>query len=86
MNPDLLALYPNPNNGTFILEVNSSTDEPDAYTIAIISLSGRTIYSCQASLPETRMEIDITSFQGGNYIVTATSNGKVASAKQFVKL
>ncbi len=85
INPDLLALYPNPNDGNFILEVNHSQGENAAYTISVISLSGRTVYSHLTDQSEPRMEIDISDSPGGNYVVMAVSGGKVLSSRQFVK-
>jgi uncharacterized repeat protein (TIGR02059 family) len=85
LNPDLLAIYPNPNNGNFMLEVNPSSQENDVYTITIISLSGRTVFNYQTTQAESRMEIDISDSPGGNYIVMAASDGKVLSSRQFVK-
>ena len=83
-NPDMLAIYPNPNNGKFILEVDPSSQENDVYTISVISLSGRTVCSYQTNQAETRLEIDISDSPGGNYIVFS-SDGKVVASKQFVK-
>jgi len=83
-NPDMLAIYPNPNNGKFILEVDPSSQENDVYTISVISLSGRTVCSYQTNQAESRLEIDISDSPGGNYIVFS-SDGKVVASKQFVK-
>ena len=84
-NPDVLALYPNPNDGNFILEVSPPDAENAVYSISIISLSGRTVYSYLTDQSELRMGIDISDSPGGNYIVMAISGGKVVSSRQFVK-
>jgi len=85
LNPDLLALYPNPNDGSFIVEVNPSAEEDYIYTLSVISFSGRTVFSHKINQAEPRMEIDISDSPGGNYIIIASSEGKVMSSRQFVK-
>lgn len=85
-NPDLIKVYPNPNHGVFSLEVNPPENDLDIYDIAVVSLSGSTVYSYLASSAETARAIDISNSPGGNYIVMVSSGGRVISSKQFIKL
>ncbi len=84
--PDLITLYPNPNHGTFYIEMSRPVDEADFYDISIVSITGRAVCSFIASSFEVDHAIDISDSPGGNYIIMVSSRGRVVSSRQFVKL
>jgi hypothetical protein len=85
-NTDLITLYPNPNHGTFYIDMDIPKDDADVYDISVISLNGKTVCSFLAPSSEVNHTIDIADSPGGNYIVMVSSRGRVLSSRQFVKL
>ena len=85
-NPDLIALYPNPNYGTFTVDLTNLPEDVEPYTISLVSLSGMTIQSERSEVAEYNKYYDITDSPGGNYVIMISLRGQVISARQFVKL
>ena len=81
-----ISVYPNPNHGTLTVEFTASTEASDYYTISIVNHTGRIIYSETASVSENIRSIDISDSPGGNYIVYISSDGKILSSKQLLKI
>ncbi|AYN04664.1 endonuclease [Flavobacterium sp. 140616W15] len=65
-----IVLYPNPSNGNFNINFNSS-DTP--YTIEIVSISGQKVYKKQATTQEA---ISISNLPKGLYIIKVTNKEK----------
>ena len=82
---DYINLYPNPNQGIFTLQL-SPQEEEAVFTVNILNMSGKTVYSASASAAEVTRVIDISGSPGGNYLVMLSSQGKIISSKQFIKL
>jgi uncharacterized repeat protein (TIGR02059 family) len=83
--PDLINLYPNPNNGYFTIDLNSLTEYDGQATVAIVNLSGKTVYSDFIASEETSRHIDISNSLSGNYIIIITRHDRILSTKQFIK-
>jgi len=83
--PDLMKLYPNPNNGKFAFDLNLQSEEDKQIIVNIFSLSGRTVYSHMMASTETTAQIDISGSQAGNYIITVSDGSRILSTKQFIK-
>ena len=83
--PDLINLYPNPNNGYFTIDMNSLAEYDGQATVAIVNLSGKTVYSDFIAREETSRQIDISNSFSGNYIIIITSQDRILSTKQFIK-
>lgn len=67
-----LSVYPNPNDGRFVIDLTLSTDEDQAATIRIVNMMGQTVYSEKALLLDglLRKEISIDhSVAKGMYLV-----------------
>ncbi len=85
-NPDLITLYPNPNYGTFTVDLTNLPEDEEPYTISLVSLSGMTIRSELSEAEEVNKYFDISDLPGGNYVIMISLRGQVISAKQFIKL
>ncbi len=85
-NPDLITLYPNPNYGTFTVDLTNLLEDDEPFTISIVSFSGTTVHSEFAESGEGNKNFDISESPGGNYFIMISLRGQVISARQFVKL
>jgi predicted GH43/DUF377 family glycosyl hydrolase len=74
-----LFIYPNPTNSFLIIE----SGYPNISEIEIISLNGQLIYTKE--LERTTLQIDLSSFQKGVYIITIMSKDFVTTRK-IIKL
>jgi len=83
--PDLINLYPNPNNGKFTIDLIASLEESEQLSVSIFSLSGRTVYRHMMASTERTKQIDISGSQAGNYIIAVYDGARILSTKQFIK-
>ena len=83
--PATFTLYPNPNNGYFTVDMNAIADYEEESTLAIVNLSGRTIYSDIISPGEAIRQIDISSLLSGNYILIVSSRDGIFTTRKFIK-
>ncbi len=83
--PDLINLYPSPNNGLFTVDMNAIADYDEETTLAIINLSGTTIYSDNVSPGESSRQIDISNSLSGNYILIITGRDGILTTRKFIK-
>ena len=83
--PDLINLYPNPNNGHFTVDMNSIAEYDEESALAIVNLQGRTIYRDNISPGESSRLIDITNSLSGNYILIITSRDGILATRNFIK-
>ena len=74
-----VQLYPNPNNGSFTLEINGNSGPA---TILITDLNGRVISSQVTS--ETTLSFDLTRYASGMYLVTVNAGGNTFYKKVVV--
>jgi len=77
-------LYPNPNNGHFSIDIESSFSD-QIKNISIISLSGRLISWDILKEQECYTEYSLSRIPPGVYIVKLVCNGSIMATKQFVK-
>jgi len=82
--PDLINLFPNPNNGRFSVEINPDT-EIEPTTVTIVNLAGKTVYSDIMAPEETSRDFDLSSMVPGNYIILVSGRDRILTAKQFAK-
>jgi len=83
--PDLINLYPNPNNGHFTVDMNEISEYDEESTLAIVSLTGKTVYKDVVSPGEATRQIDITNSLSGNYILIITSRDGILTTRKFIK-
>lgn len=70
-----LNVYPNPNNGTFVIELNNN----DVKTINITDVTGRVVYSVNTT--ETKQYININALANGIYFAQISTQGKTSTYK-----
>ena len=70
-----LNVYPNPNNGTFVIELNNN----DVKTINITDVTGRVVYSVNTT--ETTQYININALANGIYFAQISTQGKTSTYK-----
>lgn len=81
-NSSRLSLYPNPNNGSFVLQLNNMIEAMQS--VDIINSSGQTIQTFEANKGfEHKIEIDGKDLTPGIYVVTVRTN-KSALHQRFV--
>ena len=70
-----VAIFPNPNNGTFTVRVSDLVTDGQ---LTIVSLDGRRVFDQAITSSEMDVRLDIAA---GTYMVTVTSNGRVTTQK-----
>lgn len=83
--PDLINIYPNPNQGNFTFDVNLQSEGDKQLSVTIFNLSGRTVYKRIIADDERNAQIDISDTQAGNYILAISDGISILSTKQFIK-
>ncbi|HRH53761.1 MAG TPA: MopE-related protein [Chitinophagales bacterium] len=76
------SIYPNPNNGTFVMSLNSALSIQEA-TVQITNLLGEVVYSTVISASTTQLALSIPSPAAGIYTATIIS-GDTHTQLQFV--
>jgi hypothetical protein len=74
------VIYPNPNNGNFIIKIDNPTNE---VSIAIFDLIGNLIKTIEATSSEQLYHIELPKTQG-IYIVKVTNAGNVWNQRVMV--
>lgn len=77
-----LQVYPNPTEGKVALSWDASAGEQ--FSIQIIDLTGRTLFSESIVKQDRIYELDLSTFAAGNYVVTVTGR-TMAGRKLIVK-
>ncbi len=70
-----LSVYPNPNNGVFVIDLNTNALK----VITITDVTGRVVYS--TSTFETKQAINLTSLTNGVYFAQISVDGKTNTFK-----
>jgi hypothetical protein len=78
----VIQLYPNPNDGRFVLHVDPLSSRGNTAQLLITDVVGRVVY--QANLKNETEEITIADNPNGMYWVTLLMNGKTYRAKVVV--
>ncbi|NDC40288.1 MAG: T9SS C-terminal target domain-containing protein [Chitinophagia bacterium] len=79
---EMMAIYPNPNNGQFNVSLPEHTD---AAQLVITDLNGRTILSRTISSDEALTTVDLSSYPSGTYFIKAVVDSKVFTDKVQVR-
>lgn len=74
------GVYPTPNNGRFILDLNLSKGM--AVDMQIVNILGKTIYTKQNINSKT--QINLSSVENGTYIIILKDGDKVVGKKQII--
>lgn len=82
--PEFFAVIPNPNNGSFDVELNGAVN--NKADLAIIDMSGRVVYQDQmfANAQSASAHVDLGAVMPGMYIVRVTTAEKVFTT-EFIK-
>lgn len=81
---NLVKVYPNPNNGSFTLQVNNTGAEKA--TVEITDLQGRVVFvSNYSAATQLNEQIDLSNFANGIYNVKVTMNNSVEVVKVTVQ-
>lgn len=79
-----IRLFPNPNDGRFMINLS---EEPEGdVSFAIYDITGKMIQSRRISNSDLQqnVEVDISGFAAGTYIINVTAGNREFS-KQFIK-
>ena len=83
-NPDLLSLYPNPNNGFFTIDILEELPEQECI-LTIINLTGTPVYQDKVTHEEVSKEIKLPNLHSGPYILMLTYRNKILTTKKIIK-
>ena len=78
---ELISIFPNPNNGTFQLKINSNDWANNSVTV--VDLLSREVY--RADITKEIEEISLSEIADGVYYVIVNSNGKLSIASKTIK-
>ena len=80
----LFSLYPNPNNGRFIIEGPASGR--GNYNLSISNVLGQKVYSQTEQVNEDKLRVEIATGElaPGVYFLNVSKEGKSVAVKQFV--
>jgi hypothetical protein len=70
-----IVAYPNPNNGSFRLKVNSSISKAK---VTIVSIDGKCVYSKEVAINDNTTESIDLNVAAGTYIVTVVSGDSIS--------
>ena len=78
------AIYPNPNNGTFTIKLNSSSNKD--IKVNVVDVRGRQIFNnSYASNSEFNQVINLDNLQSGMYLVTVNDGDRKATKKIVIE-
>ena len=80
-----IILYPNPNNGRFIIRVQSINDLAENVKIEICNLIGEQVYSTTFKKQQPSSEIDLSKFPKGIYFVKMAAGGETLTEKIVIQ-
>jgi hypothetical protein len=83
--PDLIHLFPNPNNGNMTVDLNAIAEFDEPTSLFIVNLSGKTVYRDNLTPGELTRQIDITESFSGNYILIISCRERILSTTHFIK-
>ena len=83
-NPDIINLYPNPNQGRFTIDLMTSP-LAEKNTITIVNITGKTVYKGTLTKEENTSQLDLSHLDSGIYILMI-SNNKIGFTKKFIKI
>ena len=77
--PSSFRVYPNPTNGSIIVELNELINDGQ---IIITDLTSRTLSSIHTSA--IKQEVSLSAFSAGIYVVSVFSDGQITGRKKIV--
>jgi len=83
-NVEIINLYPNPNNGQFSIELNSSLPGANS-NISIVNFAGNTIYNEIITGQVNSREFDLSASADGIYVLMVTHGNTLVTMKKFIK-
>lgn len=83
--PELLNLYPTPNNGNFTVDINPLPETYSELSLSIVSLAGKTVYSAILTSGETTARIKMNESLPGIYILKIANGNMTLTTRRFIK-
>ncbi len=83
--PDLVNLYPSPNDGIFTIDFTPLTEINEEIQLFIINMTGKTVYSGLMTAEETSLRINMGDAVPGIYILKITDHSRILTTKRFIK-
>ena len=84
----ILILYPNPTDGTVNVQFTTGNGEQGNVEIQVVDVYGRMLNNvetmCTSSLQQT-VQLDLSRYANGVYLVKMVNNGKVVAVRKVVK-
>jgi hypothetical protein len=79
-----VSLYPNPNNGNFVVEVTNLTAKEGDVTV--VDMLGREVYKATYNVNANKANIEVNNLnvESGSYFIVLSANGVTQARKQFV--
>jgi hypothetical protein len=75
-------VMPNPSDGLFKVYANKIADD-EIFTISIFDMKGQEIYTLQSAGENLKLNVDLTAFSKGIYLLKITSNYGFSSHKKI---
>ena len=82
-NSEYFNLYPNPNNGHFTVDFTTLA-EADIFTVTIVDLIGKTVYSEELSKDESTRQFDLSHLENGIYVLMISAK-QILLTQKFIK-
>jgi hypothetical protein len=82
--PDIINLFPNPNNGLFSINLTAPLPEKKS-TVTITNLTGHIVYYGMLESDEIIRQFDLSHSTPGQYTVIITSGNQIVTTKKFIK-
>lgn len=76
-----LSLYPNPNAGSFTVDLG--TDKNENVTVVIADMVGKTIYTNNLNAVEGKFDLNGINAANGQYLITIYNNNEIVGMKKF---
>jgi uncharacterized repeat protein (TIGR02059 family) len=80
----LTNLAPNPNNGQFLIDINSELPAAEK-KIRIVDISGKTVFEDILDEYETHREFDLSTTAPGTYILTISVENRIIGTRKYIK-
>ncbi len=80
----LTNLAPNPNNGQFLIDINSELPAAEK-KIRIVDISGKTVFEDILDEYEIHREFDLSATAPGTYILTISVENRIIGTRKYIK-